>query len=191
MGINIGTAELNASAYNIFYDVGNYFAGPASPQTPIIVFGSSNNISVGDMFERTDANALTVPRIDIGTTTSIAFTNSTQLALGRSVMGTGQTTTLLNNQGSSVTIFTVDISTIGAFNINYLVSRAGAHRYGTISVATDSSGTALTYSDEYNESAITGIIFSITQTGSIVSVKYTSTNTGSTAELKYTLNYFS
>lgn len=191
VGINIGTAELNASAYNIFYDVGNYFAGPASPQTPIIVFGSSNNISVGDMFERTDANALTVPRIDIGTTTSIAFTNSTQLALGRSVMGTGQTITLLNNQGSSVTIFTVDISTIGAFNINYLVSRAGAHRYGTISVATDSSGTALTYSDEYNESAITGIIFSITQTGSIVSVKYTSTNTGSNAELKYTLNYFS
>ena len=190
-GIVIGKAELNASAYNIFYDVGNYFAGEASPQTSIIVFGSSNNISVGDMFERTDTNAIVAPRIDIGTTTSIAFTNSTQLALGRSVMGTGQTTTLLNNQASPATILTVDVSTIGSFSLNYSISRAGANRYGVIVVTSDSSGVTLNYNDDYNENAVTGIALAIVQTGSIVSIKYTSSNTGIAADFKYTLNYFS
>ena len=71
-GVIIGNVSLNATGYNIFYDVGNRFLGTTSPYTAIIDIQTNNNISVGDMFERTDAYAgaenpgTSFPRIKIG-----------------------------------------------------------------------------------------------------------------------------
>jgi predicted porin len=61
-------------------------------------------------------------------------------------------------------------------------------RYGVLTVTTDST-TVPSYSDEYTENFDTGITFSVTQVGNVVSVKYTSTNSGLTGTLTYSLNH--
>jgi hypothetical protein len=71
---------INASGHNIFYDVGNHFTGATgTPATSIISIQSNNNISISDLFERTDTFATTYPRIDLNNTLSIATTNGGQL----------------------------------------------------------------------------------------------------------------
>jgi hypothetical protein len=73
-GIVIVNVGLNASAYNTFYDVGNWFQGTTSPVTPVIDINGNNNVSVGDMFERTTqyADALR-PRIKLNNLNGIAL----------------------------------------------------------------------------------------------------------------------
>ena len=72
--------------------------------------------------------------------------------------------------------------------MDYAIKRNDNVRNGTLIVATD-GGTpgTLTYDETYNENASNGIVFSVSQTGTDVSVKYTATNTGSNATLSYSL----
>lgn len=188
-GIIFGDISLNATSQNIFYDVGNHFGGPSQPYTPIIDFQSSNNISVGDMFERTAEYATVYPRIRLNNTASIAFTNGEQLAMGTYVRQTGTVATLVDATASPTTIFTVSTSAAKAFCINYTIVRNEAYRTGTITVATSSEDSTgdLSYTDDYNENSPTGITFDITQVTTTVSVKYTATSTGTNALFYYSI----
>ena len=69
--IVITGASLNASAYNIFYDVGNIFLGIVT--TPVIDIDADNNISMGDLFERTTADSISHPRVALNNTGSIVL----------------------------------------------------------------------------------------------------------------------
>jgi hypothetical protein len=73
-GIVIENVGNNCSAYNSFYDVGNHFLGTANPATAVIDIDGINNVSVGDMFERTTqyASAL-LPRIKLNNLNGIAL----------------------------------------------------------------------------------------------------------------------
>jgi polygalacturonase len=187
-GIIFGDVELNASGHNIFYDVGNHFQGTINPYTSIIDIQSDNNVSISDLFERSDAYATTDPRIKLNNTTSIGITNSSQLALGTYVRESGQIFTLVNNTGSPATITTVDATTIRAFCINYSITRNLTYRTGTVTVTTDGSAT-LNYSDDYVENTSTGINLDVSQSGSTVSFTYTSTNTGFPGTLSYSITH--
>lgn len=188
-GIIFGDVSLNASGYNIFREVGNHFNGLSSPATYIIDIQSNNNVSIGDMFERTDAFATTWPRIFLNDTTSFAMTNSKELALGTYRRESGEIFTLINNTSSAATIFTVNTDTVEAFSINYTIERDTARRTGTIMVANQIDGTsgAPIYADDYVENASTGVILSMTQTGTTASFKYTTTNTGVDAIITYSI----
>ena len=190
-GIIVNESELNVSAYNIFYNVGNNFSlSPYTAYTSVISFISSNNVSVGDMFQRTSAGASVYPRIDLNGTSSIAFTNSEQLALGGYVRKSGVTVFLTANQPTPTTIFTIPTQTTNSFTINYSINRSTHQRTGTISVTTNFAGTLLTYSDDYVETDSTGIALSISQSGSLVSLQYTSDPAGGTgAGFTYSINY--
>jgi hypothetical protein len=179
---------INASGHNIFYDVGNHFTGATgTPATSIISIQSNNNVSISDLFARTDAFATTFARVDLNDTVSIATTNGSQLALGTYVRQSGTVSTLINN--TTATIFTINATAILAFSVNYTISREYSYRTGTLVVTSDigdSSG-GLEFSDDFVENNATGITLTVSQTGDTISVGYTSTATGVNGTISYSI----
>jgi len=113
---------INASGHNIFYDVGNHFTGSTgTPATSIISIQSNNNVSISDLFERTDTFATTYPRIDLNNTVSIATTNGGQLAMGTYTRESGQQDILIDDDSGSV--LTISTTLTKAFMVNYTVIR--------------------------------------------------------------------
>lgn len=188
-GIVIDGVSLNASGYNVFYDVGNHFLGTTQPASAIININLANNLSIGDMFQRTDAYATTWPRIQLNNTASIGLTNASQLALGTYVRNTGLQATLTNNV-SNVALFTSASSSARAFKMDYTIVRNAANvRTGVFTVVSSTNGTGsnLIYDDSGFENSTTGVTFSAAETGSTVTVYYTTTNTGVDATLNYSV----
>jgi hypothetical protein len=180
-GIVYGSVDLNVSAYNAFYDVGNQYS--TNPQTPIITFNSDNNVSISDMFARDDVDALTEPRVSV---TGTATNTGTQIQVGHYARENGRIFTLANNQ-SNQTIFTTDTSTIKAYEMTYTITRDAVVRFGTLVVTAGSVSPAVSYADEYTEDASSGITLSVTRSGSVVSVLYSSTSTGLSGTITYSL----
>ena len=171
-GIIFGDVELNASGHNIFYDVGNHFAGTTNPATVIINIQSDNNISISDLFERSDAFSTVYSRILVNATTSIAMTNSRQLAMGSYVRETGQTFSLLATQ-TNASIFTINAILIKAFSVNYTIQVGTYYRTGVL-VVTSAGGGTLSWTDDFTENFATGITLGVTQASNTVTVNYTS-----------------
>ena len=198
-GIIFGNINLNATGYNIFYDVANHFQGTANPVESVIVFEGDNNASIGDMFERTDAYANIAPRIDTGSTVSISTTNGSQIQLGTKTVESGRVATLQDNilPGNPYTIFTIDTNTTApSFKIDYSTTRTGnlagtgnvfGFRTGTLWIASSLNGN-VSYMDDYTENYPVGITLIATQTANTVSVKYIST-VGDAAEFNYSTSY--
>jgi hypothetical protein len=200
-GIIFNNASLNATGYNIFYDVANNFQGAANPVDPIIVFQEGNNVSIGDMFERTDVYAVEYPRIFTGSTLSISTTNGAQIKLGTKTVESGRAATLQDDilPGNPYTIFTVDTTTAGpSFKIDYSTTRTGnlggagnvlGFRTGTLWVASNTNGN-VSYMDDYTENYPLGITLLATQVAnsSNVRIQYLST-VGNTAVFNYSTSY--
>ena len=200
--IVISGPSLNASAYNIFYDVGNLFLGVIT--TPVIDIDADNNVSIGDMFERTTAQAATQPRIALNNTGSIVLgmniqgisytidgvANSTianQLQLGEYSRTTGVTSQLTDNSSGTLVVVNTDlVNAIRAFKVDYTITRSTTYRTGTITVV---SGTAFTYTDDYSENASTGVTLTVAQASTNVTVSYATTNTGSAGTIKYSITH--
>jgi hypothetical protein len=181
---------INASGHNIFYDVGNHFTGSTgTPATSIISIQSNNNVSISDLFARTDTFATTYPRIDLNNTLSIATTNGGQLAMGTYTRESGELATLTDNDTG--TVFELNATTIRAFSVNYTIVRNFSYRTGTIVVATDlgDSSLGITTSDDYVENNDTGITLTVDQAGDTVSLTYTATNAGTNATMTYSITY--
>ncbi len=206
-GIQIVGATLNVSAYNIFYDVGNHYTtSPVTAATPVISIDTDNNVSMGDMFERTTAQSATYPRVLLGSTGSIAFgmntskigyvisgvantTIANQMNLGQYVRTTGVVSTLANAAATS-TLFTVDSSATGirAFKMDYTIKRGTTYRTGTITIV---SGTTFSFTDDYAENASTGFVLSSTEaTPGLVTVSYADgTPTGTAGSITYSITH--
>jgi len=179
-GIIYDNVNLNVSAYNVFYNVGNSI-GSANPTTAVIQFGNDNNVSIGDMFQRSDVLATIEPRIAI--TGSSSATGGTLLQVGRYARQNGRTFTLIDGV-SNQPIFTVNALDVRAFRIDYTIVRSTLIRHGTMMVA---SGGSSTYSDDFVESASTGITLSTTQSGDTVTVRYSATSLGFNGVLTYSV----
>jgi hypothetical protein len=193
-GIDINTVSMNVSAFNAFYDVGNNFLGAGNPFSTIIDISNANNISIGDMFERNDIDTVTYQRISINENASTAFDLSKKIVLGTYAREVGKVATMLDNTAVATTVVTMDLTdthtnvNIGTFKMDYAIKRDGTVRTGSINIACDGNAPgSLTYNESYNENIASGIVFSVTQTGTDVSVKYTTTNTGNNATLSYSL----
>ena len=185
-GIIYGSVSLNASGYNIFYNTGNHFQGSGFPATTIIEIQNNNNISISDMFDRNDADALVYPRINLNNTVSIATTNGAELQMGTLIRESGTKQTLINN--NTGTVFDIIIDNISAFAVDYTISRAPTGiRTGTISVVTN----PLFYSDDYIDNSDTGITLYWTQVGDTLTLNYTATDEGENATISYSITYFS
>ena len=159
----------------MFYDVGNQFSGSTgTPASVIIDILNSNNLSISDLFERTDVYATTYPRINLNNTQSIATTNGSQLAMGTYTRQSGLSTELINNSTGTVT--TVSTNQSVAFSINYAITRSNRYRTGTLLVSSNASGSGLTFSDDFVQNGDTGTVLSVTQVGTTVTITYTTNN---------------
>jgi hypothetical protein len=179
---------MNASGYNMFYDVGNHFNGTTSPASAVISFVGTNNVSIGDMFQRTTAYAGTYPRININNGINIAFDAASQIQQGTYVRQTGTSATVANNATNQV-IFTFFASTTRAVQINYTIVRDTGTRTGvfTIVAGTDNAGTGLTSNDTGYQNASTGVTFGVQEIAGQVSWLASTTNTGIAATLNYSI----
>jgi hypothetical protein len=205
-GIVIVNVSLNATAYNVFYDVGNHFNGTTNPASSIIDINAINNVSIGDMFERTTTYSNTYPRINLNNTNAIALgmntsyitfyqsnvanlTFANQLSLGTYQRSAGITDTLTDNTAVARTLLTFDATKIRAMQINYTIVRNTAVRTGvyTIVCGTDASGTNLQGSDSGVQNSAPGQTFSVSEAASVVSWKYTTTSTGLAAAIYYSV----
>ena len=188
-GILFGNVTLNASGHNIFYDVGNHFTGSTgTPASSIIEIQDANNLSISDLFQRTPAYATTYPCVNLNDTLSIATTNGSQLSLGTYTRETGNTFNIVAATGSPATIFTVDANQTTAFSVNYTIYRGTAYQTGTIMVSGNGSTTDLTWSQDMVQNESTGVVLSVSQSGTTISVQYTST-AGSPGKFKYSVTY--
>jgi hypothetical protein len=198
-GVVINNASLNATGYNVFYDVGNQFQGVGSPASPIISIDADNNISVGDMFQRSTAQSSTFPRIylfNAVTSTvpiSIGIDSAAQIQLGSSITETG-TQTVLVADSSNFPLFTKNSNKFTAFSMNYTIVRETSVRTGTMIVvndADDSAGDGLSYTDDYVENSDPDVILDVTDVGSTITVQYTTSAGRGNGDIYYTITHFS
>ena len=180
-GVLYTDCSLNATGFNTFYDVGNEFGGSINPSFNIIETNADNNLFWGDMFERTDADDLTISsRINIGNTTSIASTNSKKIQLGQLTIGVGQTANIVLGTGSNAVITTFDSSRTPCVTMAYTMKGTGANaqRTGTLVVSSDFGSNTIAFTDDYTEvnNANTTIGAVFTGTGATVAIVYTNTS---------------
>lgn len=187
-GILFGVISLNASGYNIFYDVGNHFNGTLSPATSVIDINNPNNVSIGDMFERGDNYSTDYPRVNLNGTAGIAFVNSKYIELGTNLLETAPTTVLTNNS-SNQTIYSFDPLIQRSVTLNYSITRDTGTRQGTFKVVPTGGGT-LTTEDDYNQNENIGVTLSAAESGGVVNIQYTTTNTGIDGSINYSLSTF-
>lgn len=188
-GIKLGAINLNMSGYNIFYDVGDNFNGVSSPATSIISFNGDNNVSVGDMFARSDANSTSYPRIQINSKQVIATTNGVTTQQGTYTRSSGTTFTLTDG-ASSQTIVTISNNLYKAWAVDYTIVRADGSgtnvRTGRFLVA--GVGT-INWDDNFTENSSTGITLSASISGTDISWKYSATSTGFNGTLTYSITH--
>lgn len=209
-GIIIENCSLNASAYNTFYDVANHFNGSNSPAAAVITINAENNVSIGDMFERTTAQTQLStgwPRIKIYNNStssipaSIGYSNADQIQAGSYIRQSGTQQTLLDGF-TDETIFTVNTNLslqnggFQAFKMDYTIYRftaaAKAVRTGTLTVVAggdDSAGDGLQYTDDYTENTQTDIVLNVGETGNVITVSYTSTSTTYDGTIYYSVTH--
>ena len=189
-GVVFGNINFNASAHNIFFDVGNDFGGVGNPVVPVISIGFDNNVSAYDMFERTNDDNNIVPRINItGSTTTTGSSTSSQIQLGRYTRTSGATFAL-TAQVSPQSIFVVNSSEVRAFRMDYtIITTTGLIRTGTLTVVSgpsDDSSSDTSYTDDYTDNFNTGVILGVSKSLTDVSVNYTSSGP---ATLTYSLEH--
>jgi hypothetical protein len=188
-GIYIAASTvMNASGYNMFYDVGNHFNGTTAPASAVISFIGTNNVSVGDMFQRTTAYSGTYPRIDINNGINIAFDGAAQTQQGTYVRQTGASATVANDATNQV-IFTFNATAIRAVQINYTIVRDTATRTGvyTIVASTDGTGGDLAFNDTGYQNSTTNVTFGVQELAGQVSWLASAANTGIDATLNYSV----
>jgi hypothetical protein len=198
-GVVVNNAGLNATGYNVFYDVGNQLQGVNSPASPIISIDADNNVSIGDMFQRSTAQSSTFPRIylyNAVTSTvpvSIGIDSAAQTQLGSYIIETATQATLTAGV-SNAPLFTKNSIKFPAFSMEYTIVRETSVRTGTLIVvndADDSAGDGLSYTDDYVENSDPDVILDVTDVGSTISVLYTSSVGRGAGRIYYTVTHFS
>jgi hypothetical protein len=194
---------LNASAYNTFYNVGNSIL--ASAGYSVIDIDGDNNVSIGDMFERTTAQSATYPRINL--------TRSNSIALGMNIRGIaftidGVSNTTVANQmnlgnyqrtaaidsvladNNAGTLFVVSTATIKAFRVDYTIARGVTFRTGSMMVVNGTTS-GFTHTDDYVENASTGVTLTATEAsaGGNITVAYATTSTGAAGTITYSITH--
>jgi hypothetical protein len=196
-GLIFNNVSLNSSGYNIFYDVGNHFNGTTLPSTAVITIDAINNVSVGDMFQRTTAFSGTFPRIQLYNSVtqtvpaSIGVDSAAQIQMGSFVRETG-VQAALSAGAVSTTLFTVSSVQIKAFKMDYTITVETSARTGTLTVvndADDSAGDGLSYTDDYVQNSDTDVTLAVTDVAGTMTVLYSSSGARAAGVIYYSLTH--
>lgn len=162
------------SSSNHFGAVG-YAPNSTTPVYSPIDFGGAACISLGDTFERSDADAGVVPRVTLTKINNLALTANVGLTMGHSISGLGRQ--FLVSYGTAGNSGVVLSNTLGSYGIDYLIQRGETYRRGSINAMINNAGSALRieYEDDfieypeptdyYVQPGPTGVTVSITDDG--------------------------
>ena len=189
-GVLFQNVNLNVTAYNVFYNVGNSI-GAGTPTSPVISFSTDNNVSIGDVFARNDSADNIQPRIRVTAVTGSANAGGSEFQIGRYNRTSGRLFVLADNQPTAQPIFEINATNTPAFNVSYTIIRGPLVRIGTLLVVngpTTDPTTEVGFTDEYNENDDVGVILTVTKSGNIITIRYTSTATAVPANFSYSVS---
>lgn len=184
-GIHVYAIGGIVSAYNYFADVGNSSNGIGNPSADVIIFGADGNASIGDIFDRPDADTATYKRINHGSYEVYSMEATDAINYGYHRTEAGKTVTLTDNTSVATSSGITFDSTNEKTNLIYYTATRGSNvRHGTLRITASSSGSTLT--DEFNEDgASIGLTFSVAVASGTTTLNYTTTSTGNNVTLKY------
>ena len=173
------------SANNTFKDCANNALGSGNASTHVIEYDGASMHSIGDDFERPDADVTT-------TTLRVSHAGlsvqSSGTEFGSYVRNYGQTATLtdnVSNQSTGVT-FSDNNNLENIVEIDYSITRGTTKRQGTMRITHDA--TAQVLDDDFSENnGSAGVTFSLTNSSNITTLQYSTTSTGSNATFKYSV----
>jgi hypothetical protein len=189
-GVLFENVNLNVSAYNVFYNVGNS-VGASSPTSPVISMSTDNNVSIGDVFDRSDDASVIRPRIKITSTAAAGAAGGTEFQLGQYNRAQGRLFGLLDNQSAAQTILEVNALEVPAFNMMYTIVRGPKVRIGNLLVVngpTVDPTSETGFTDDYTENDDVGITLTVVKSGNYIVIRYTSTSTTIDANLTYSIS---
>lgn len=176
--VHVYAGDAFTSAFNYYADCGNDALGTGNPSQHVINFAIDGCYSIGDGFDRPDADdASSTRRINVDTNhlASIGFDNASGVKFGGYVRGYGQSATLNNNTTASTGLTFSSNSDEYAIEIEYLISRNSKYRQGVLRITHDS--TAQVIDDDFSENnGDVGVTFSISNTSNISTLNYTTDN---------------
>lgn len=167
------------SSFNSYRDVGNNYGGIGSAASYILDFGdlSAGCASINDQFDRTITEAYSSGYNYVyGNTKTIQITAGHEIRVGLWEQAGGEIYALTGAQTNEPTGFTMEFDDNSyQRKIQYMLRRNNAIRSGIIMVTYNAD--ALTYSidDDSNETSDVGIVFSLSDDGTTISLDYTST----------------
>jgi hypothetical protein len=183
-GIHVYDIGGIVSAYNYFADVGNNLNGTGNPTADVVIFEGNGNASINDIFDRTDADDATNPRLNINGKSVYALNSTDGIFYGYHKTEAGKSVTLTDNTSGGNSGISFSASEEKSNLIYYTASRGSNVRHGVMRVTASSSGSTLT--DEYNEDgADIGLEFAVNVSSGTTTLNYTTTNTGNDVTFKY------
>lgn len=193
--------KLVVSSHNIYYNVGNGLSSPIFPATPVIEFNDSDNLSIGDLFQRTDTDAEIRERVSVGNNTNIAFTNGKKIQMGTRTRESGINEPLEAGVQFKP-LFSVDVDKIPAFKMEYTMIRDAGDssesevRTGVLTVvrSTDGSGVDAVRNDSFFQNRSPGFTLNVAEEDGVMTVIYSDDfNDGSSirpsGNIKYSISY--
>lgn len=188
-GVEFGDIELNLTANNIFYDVGNHLQGTTNPATAVITFGASNNVSMSDMFERVPPYTSVYKRVELNGYQCATLINGNLFEMGPHGTQAAVSQVLTNNVSNQPLPGTaLSITRAKAFTMTYTITRNDLYRTGELYVVATGAG-VLSSDDSYTQNGDVGVTLVVGQTGTSYGVGYTTTNTGVDGEITYQITY--
>jgi hypothetical protein len=185
--------------------LGNYFTGAGysdgESDSPIIntavlaytyaiTFHSNNNFSIGDSFQRGDADYLITPTFNTNGYMCTIVAQDFGITTGKRTDGLSRTITLAD-AASFTSVGAVYIPTeYTNLTMEYTLNHASNQRTGSFRV--NRTGSTYIYDEEYNETGASGstlVTFRANPTSG--DIEYVSTSSGGQATLTYRLNFYS
>jgi hypothetical protein len=184
-GIHVYNISGVVSAYNYFADVGNGLNGAGNPIADTIIFDGDGNASINDIFDRTDSDDATNPRINLNGKSVYAINSADGVHYGYHKTESGKVVTLNDNTSvaasSTITFSATDEK---ANLIYYTASRGSNVRQGTMRITASSEGSTVT--DEFSDDGTDiGLTFSATVAAGVTTLNYVTTSSGNNVTFKY------
>lgn len=173
------------SAFNTFKDCANNNLGSGNASTHVIDFAQNGMHSIGDDFERPDADETTSTLRVNHNGVSI---QPSEIQFGNYARQFGGSVNFLDNASTRTTgiTFSDNNALENAIEIDYLITRGATKRQGALRITHDA--TAQVIDDDFSENnGSVGVTFSLTNSSNITTLNYATTSTGSGATFKYTV----
>ena len=178
IAIDANYATNIVSTFNSYRDVANGYLGAGNSTNNIINFGT-NSIgcaSINDQFERTQQESYDNYAWVVGNEQTIMLAAGHELRIGLWEQGGGESRILTGAQSNEPTGFAVRFND-DSFNkkIQYMLQRDDDVRSGTLLVTYNAIAQTYNIDDDSSETADIGIVFSLSDDGTDISLDYTST----------------